>query len=47
MEITEDEIMTLESDQEDIEVLKEAWPIPPKDYTRDFEEYLMEIGLRF
>ena len=47
MEITEDEIMTLESDQEDIEVLKEAWPIPPDDYTREFEEYLMEIGLRF
>ena len=47
MEITEDEIMTLESDQEDIEVLKEAWPIPPEDCTREFEEYLMEIGLRF
>ena len=46
MEITEDEIMTVESDQEDMEVLKEAWPIPPEDYIREFEEYLMEIGLR-
>ena len=47
MEITEDEIMTAEADQEDMEVFKEAWPIPPEDYTREFEEYLMEIGLRF
>ena len=47
MVITEDEIMTLESDKEDIAVLKETWPIPPEDYTREFEDYLMEIGLRF
>ena len=46
MEITEDEIMTAEAEQEDMEALKEAWPIPPEDYTREFEEYLMEIGLR-
>ncbi len=46
MEITEDKIMTAETDQEDMEVLKEAWPISPEDYTREFEEYLMEIGLR-
>ena len=46
MEITEDEIMMAEADQEDSEVLKEAWPIPPEDYTREFVEYLMEIGLR-
>ena len=46
MEITEDEIMTAESDHENKEVLKEVWPIPPEDYIREFEEYLMEIGLR-
>ncbi len=46
MEITEEEFMTVETDQEDTKVLKEAWPIPPEDYTREFEEYLMEIGLR-
>ena len=46
MEITEDEIMTAESDQEDKVVLKEVWPTPPEDYIREFEEYLMEIGLR-
>ena len=46
MEIMEDEIMLAEADQEDSEVLKEVWPITPEDYTREFEEYLMEIGLR-
>ena len=46
MEITEDEIMMAEANQENSEILKEAWPIPPEDYTREFEEYLMEIGLR-
>ena len=46
MEITKEEFMTVETDQEDAKVLKEAWPIPPEDYTREFEEYLMEIGLR-
>ena len=46
MEITEEEFMTVETDQEDAIVLNEAWPIPPEDYTREFEEYLMEIGLR-
>ena len=47
MEITEEEFITAETDQEDAKVLKEACPIPPEDYTREFEEYLMEIGLRF
>ena len=46
MEITEEEFMTVETDQEDTKVLKEAWPIPSEDYTREFKEYLMEIGLR-
>ena len=46
MEITEDEVMTAESDQEDKEDLKEVWSIPREDNIREFEEYLMEIGLR-
>lgn len=46
MEITEEEFMTAETETAEAEVLKEAWPIPPEDYTREFEEYLMEIGLR-
>lgn len=47
MEITEEEFITVETAPENVETLKEAWPIPPEDYTREFEEYLMEIGLRF
>ena len=46
MEITEEEIMTAESDQDDKEVLKEVWSILQEDNIREFEEYLMEIGLR-
>ena len=46
MEITEEEIMTAESDQDDKGVLKEVWSIPQEDNIREFEEYLMEIGLR-
>lgn len=47
MEITEEEIMTAETEPAETEVIKEAWPIPPEDTAREFEEYLMEIGLRF
>ncbi len=47
MEIAEEEFITAETDQENSKILKEAWPIPPEDHTREFEEYLMEIGLRF
>ncbi len=36
-----------DADQADEEVQKEACPILPEDYTREFEEYLDEIGLRF
>ena len=25
----------------------EAWPIPPEDSTRAFEQFLLDIGLRF
>ena len=46
MEITEEEFMTAETEPSETEIIKEAWPIPPEDYTREFEEYLMEIGLR-
>lgn len=47
MEIAEEEFMTAETKPAETETIKEAWPIPPEDYTREFEEYLMEIGLRF
>lgn len=47
MEITEEELMTAETEPAETESLKEAWPIPPEDNILEFEEYLMEIGLRF
>ena len=45
MEITEDR--TPEIEPAETKVITETWPIPPEDDTREFEEYLIEIGLRF
>ena len=47
MEITEEEFMTPDTDPAEMDIALEAWPIPPEDDTREFEEFLMEIGLRF
>ena len=44
---TETEILYAEDTQIEEEILREAWPIPPEDKTRAFEDYLEEIGLRF
>ena len=33
--------------QEEASALKEAWPLPPEETIREFEEYLMDIGVRF
>ena len=45
MDITEEEFLT--DGQTDEEVSREAWPIPPSDNVKDFEEFLMNLGLRF
>ena len=45
MDITEER--TPETEPAEATVLVETWPIPPEDDSREFEEYLMEIGLRF
>ena len=37
-----DEYYPAEADQ-----LKEAWPLPPENTVKEFEEFLMDIGLRF
>ncbi len=47
MEIAEEELMTPETEPAETNITMEAWPIPPEDETREFEEFLMEIGLRF
>ena len=46
MDITEETLLDEAYGLDEEELLKEAWPVPPEDYTREFEEYLMEIGLR-
>ncbi len=45
MEITEDR--TQETEPAKTTVIVEAWSFPLEDDSREFEEYLMEIGLRF
>ena len=47
MEIMEEELMTPKTEPAETSIVLEAWPIPPEDDTREFEEFLMEIGLRF
>jgi len=46
MEISIAEFLTEEFDATDGDLLKEAWPIAPEEYIREFEEYLLEIGVR-
>ena len=45
METIEEELQADEFAAE-ADLLMEAWPLPPEDTAREFEEYLMEIGLR-
>jgi hypothetical protein len=47
MEIMEEELMTPKTEPAETNITMEAWSIPPEDETREFEEFLMEIGLRF
>ena len=47
MEITEEEYLTddLTQGEEDI-ILKESAPLPWEETVREFEEYLLDIGVR-
>ena len=47
METTEEDFMTAEVELAETEIIKETWSVFPEDNVREFEEYLMEIGLRF
>ena len=46
MEIIEKEFLAEDLTPADEDILKETWPIPPEDYTREFEQYLLDIGVR-
>ena len=45
MEITEEEYLVDESEEE-TDLFKETWPLPPEDTVREFEQYLLDIGIR-
>ena len=47
METVVDELPAEEQASEETELLKEVRLLPPDDTVRAFEEYLMEIGIRF
>ena len=47
MDVSEEALIKDDLNPAEDDVLREAWPIPPEDYIREFEEYLDEIGLRF
>ena len=47
METTEEEYLTDMYETAERTELKETRSILPDDYVKEFEEYLMEIGLRF
>ena len=47
MDITEETLLNEIYGLDEEELLKEVWPVPPEDKTREFEDYLEEIGLRF
>ncbi len=46
MELTEDEILMDDEFPDEAETLKEAWPLPIADTVKEFENYLMDIGVR-
>ena len=46
LEIAEEEYLAEDSAPADDAVLAEAWPIPREDLIREFEEYLLDIGVR-
>ena len=46
MDMIEEEYTSDEYEQEQGDILKEAWPLPVADTVREFEEYLLDIGVR-
>ena len=45
MEITEEEYLTDDTAREE-EILKESFPLSWEDTVREFEDYLLDIGVR-
>ena len=47
MDVTAEDLLMEEYYPAEADILKEAWPLPPKNTVKEFEEFLMDIGLRF
>ena len=46
MDITEEALMNEAYGPDEEEILAEAWPVLKEDMSREFKDYLEEIGLR-
>ena len=46
MELTEEESLADETFPDREAALKEAWPVSEEDLIKEFEEYLLDIGVR-
>ena len=46
LDITEEEFLIDETFPDSDALLRETWPIPPEDDSREFELYLLDIGVR-
>ncbi len=47
MDATAEDLLLDEYYPAEAELLKETWPLPPENTVKEFEEFLMDIGLRF
>ena len=47
MDATTEDLPLNEYYPAEAERLKETWPLPPENTVKEFEEFLMDIGLRF
>ena len=46
METLDETLIAEEAKQAEETVLKESWPLPWEETVREFEEYLLDIGVR-
>ena len=46
LDITEEEFRIDETFPDSDALLRETWPVPPEDDSREFELYLLDIGVR-
>ena len=46
MEIAEESLTADETGLDTDALLKETWPVPEEDFIKEFEEYLLDIGVR-